>query len=65
MEEMEKRSRRRTGDLVIQTASQGLSQNEIACARISKMARSTNAPCLVVKRASEGLVVERKGSENG
>ena len=25
--------------------SQGLSQNEIGCARISMMARSTNAPC--------------------
>src|SRR5712671_4339719 len=45
MEEMEKRSRRRTRDLVTQAASQGLSQNEIGCARISMMARSTNAPC--------------------
>ena len=45
MEEMEKRSRRRTRDLVTQTASQGLSQNEIGCARISMMARNTNAPC--------------------
>src|SRR5712664_3321599 len=44
MEEMEKRSRRRTRDLVTQAASQGLSQNEIGCARISMMARSTNAP---------------------
>ncbi len=44
-EEMEKRSRRRTRDLVTQAASQGLSQNEIGCARISMMARSTNAPC--------------------
>jgi len=42
---MEKRSRRRTRDLVTQAASQGLSQNEIRCARISMMARSTNAPC--------------------
>jgi hypothetical protein len=42
---MEKRSRRRTRDLVTQAASQGLSQNEIGCARISIMARSTNAPC--------------------
>ena len=42
---MEKRSRRRTRDLVTQAASQGLSQNEIGCARISMMARSTNAPC--------------------
>ena len=41
---MEKRSRRRTRDLVTQTASQGLSENEIGCARISMMARSTNAP---------------------
>src|ERR1700740_3286002 len=45
MEEMEKRSRRRTRDLVTQAASQGLSQNELGCARISMMARSTNAPC--------------------
>src|SRR3984957_14354509 len=42
---MEKRSRRRTRDLVTQPASQGLSENEIGCARISMMARSTNAPC--------------------
>src|ERR1700693_4348037 len=42
MEEMEKRSRRRTRDLVALAASQGLSQNEIGCARISMMARSTN-----------------------
>src|SRR6202011_5416193 len=45
MEEMEKRSRRRTRDLVTQAASRGLSENEIGCARISMMARSTNAPC--------------------
>jgi len=45
MEEMEERSRRRTRDLVTQPASQGLSENEIGCARISMMARSTNAPC--------------------
>ena len=42
---MEKRSRRRIRDLVALAASQGLSQNEIGCARISMMARSTNAPC--------------------
>ena len=41
---MEKRSRRRTRDLVTQAASQGLSQNEIGCARISMMARNTNGP---------------------
>ena len=41
---MEKRSRRRTRDLVTQPAFQGLSENEIGCARISIMARSTNAP---------------------
>ena len=41
---MEKRSRRRTRDLVIQPAFQGLSENEIGCARISIMARSTSAP---------------------
>src|SRR6185437_654323 len=41
---MEKRSRRRTRDLVTQPASQGLSQNENGCARISMIARSMNAP---------------------
>src|SRR5438034_8434541 len=40
---MEKRSRRRIRDLVPQSASQGLSQNEIGCARNSMMAMSTNA----------------------
>jgi hypothetical protein len=37
---MEKRSRRRIRDLVALTAIQGLSENEIGCARISMMARS-------------------------
>jgi hypothetical protein len=41
---MEKRSRRRIRDLVTQLASQGLSENEIGCARISMMARGTSAP---------------------
>src|ERR1700739_1313721 len=41
---MQKRSRRRIRDLVALAAFQGLSQNEIGCARISMMARSTNAP---------------------
>src|SRR4029453_14933097 len=41
---MEKRSRRRIRDLVALLAFQGLSQNEIGCARISMMARSRNAP---------------------
>jgi len=41
---MEKRSRRRIRDLVALAAFQGLSQNEIGCARISMMARSTKAP---------------------
>ena len=41
---MEKRSRRRTRDLVTQPASQGLSENKNGCARISMMARSINAP---------------------
>ena len=41
---MEKRSRRRTRDLVTQLAFQGLSENEIGCARISMMARSKTAP---------------------
>ena len=42
---MEKRSRRRIRDLVALAAFQGLSQNEIGCARISMMARSKKAPC--------------------
>jgi hypothetical protein len=41
---MEKRSRRRIRDLVTHLASQGLAENEIGCARISMVARSTNAP---------------------
>src|ERR1700736_3972614 len=41
---MEKRSRRRIRDLVALAAFQGLSGNEIGCARISMMAWSTNAP---------------------
>src|SRR4029077_10741754 len=41
---MEKRSRRRIRDLVARPASQGLSENEIGCARISMMARNTNVP---------------------
>ena len=45
IEEMEKRSRRRIRDLVALAASQGLSENEIGCARISMMARSINPPC--------------------
>ena len=40
---MEKRSRRRIRDLVTHSASQGLSENEIGCARISMMAKSMNA----------------------
>ena len=43
IEEMEKRSRRRTRDLVTRVANQGLSENEIWCARISMMAKSMNA----------------------
>ena len=39
IEEMEKRSDRHIRDLVTQPASQGLSENEIGCARISMMAR--------------------------
>ena len=41
---MEKRSRRRIRNLVALAAFKGLSENEIGCARISMMARSTNAP---------------------
>ena len=40
---MDKRSRRRTRDLVTQPASQGLSENENGCARISIVAKSANA----------------------
>jgi hypothetical protein len=40
---MEKRSRRRIRDLVTLLAAQGLSENEIGCARISMMAKSMNA----------------------
>jgi hypothetical protein len=43
IEEMEKRSRRRIRDLVALAALQGLSENEIGCARISMMARSDAA----------------------
>src|ERR1700722_19184633 len=45
MEEMEKWSGRRARVLVPQAGSEGLSQNDIGCARISMMARSTNTPC--------------------
>jgi flavodoxin len=38
-----RRSRRRTSDLVTQPASQGLSENENGCVRISMMAKSMNA----------------------
>jgi hypothetical protein len=41
---MEERSRRRIRDLATQPAFQGLSENEIGCARISMMARSMKAP---------------------
>jgi hypothetical protein len=41
---MEERSRRRIRDLPTQPALQGLSENEIGCARISMMARSVKAP---------------------
>ena len=41
---MEQRSRRRIRNLVALAAFKGLSENEIGCARISMMARSTNAP---------------------
>jgi hypothetical protein len=40
---MEKRSRCRIRDLVALAAFQGLSENEIGCARISMMARSDAA----------------------
>ena len=42
---MEKRSRRRIRNLVALAAFKGLSENEIGCARISMMAKSTNALC--------------------
>ena len=58
---MEKRSRRRTRDLVTQPASQGLSENEIGCVRISMMARSINAPLKgrIQKRKTNHLQIIR------
>jgi hypothetical protein len=69
---MEKRSRRRIRDLVALAAFQGLSQNEIGCARISMMARSTNAPCkgriqkrktnhlqIIIRLATHGRSIQR------
>jgi len=58
---MEKRSRRRTRDLVTQPASQGLSENENGCARISMMARSTTAPLKgrIQKRKTNHLQIIR------
>jgi hypothetical protein len=50
---MEKRSRRRIRDLVALAAFQGLSENEIGCARISMMARSDAAP-------NKGRIQKRK-----
>ena len=52
---MEKRCRRHIRDLVALAAFQGLSQNEIGCARISMMARSTNA-------SFKGRIQKRKTS---
>jgi hypothetical protein len=49
---MEKRSRRRIRDLVAPAASQGLSQNEIGCARISIMARSKRKTTLHLFKSS-------------
>ena len=60
---MEKRSRRRTRDLVTQAASQGLSENEIGCARISMMAKSTNALCkgrIQMRKTNPGCTENRK-----
>ena len=58
---MEKRSRRRTRDLVTQPASQGLSENENGCVRISMMARSINAPLKgrIQKRKTNHLQIIR------
>jgi hypothetical protein len=62
---MEKRSRRRIRDLVALPAFQGLSQNEIGCARISMMARSTNAPFKgrIQKRKTNHLQIIAFGSQ--
>ena len=46
----------RTSDLVTQAASQGLSENEIGCARISMMARS------ITLRARAGYVSAREST---
>jgi hypothetical protein len=60
---MEKRSRRRIRDLVTQAAFQGLSENESGCARISIMARSTNAPFTgrIQKRKTNPLHLFKSG----
>ena len=60
---MEKRSRRRIRDLVALAAFQGLSQNEIGCARISMMARSTNPPFKgrIQKRKTNHLQIVTSG----
>jgi hypothetical protein len=52
---MEKRSRRRIRDLVALAAFQGLSENEIGCARISMMASSDAA-------SFKGRIQKRKTS---
>src|SRR5262245_47841290 len=63
IEEMEKRSRRRIRDLVALTAIQGLSENEIGCARISMMARNTNVPFKgrIQKRKTNHLQIVKSG----
>jgi hypothetical protein len=60
---MEKRSRRRIRDLVALTAIQGLSENEIGCARISMMARNTNVPFKgrIQKRKTNHLQIVKSG----
>jgi hypothetical protein len=69
---MEKRSRRRIRDLVTHLAFQGLAENEIGCARISIVAKSTNALFTgrIQKRPNKGRqlpaeVVEGRASPKG
>jgi hypothetical protein len=59
---MEKRSRRRIRDLVTHLAFQGLAENEIGCARVSIVAKSTNALFMgrIQKRKTNPLRQQRK-----
>src|SRR5262249_16444907 len=67
-EEMEKRSRRRIRDLMAPMAIQGLSQNEIGCARISMMvqgpdteAQDQPSPDHHIQLATHGRSIQKYG----